>query len=129
MNESHSLDQILDSALAFQRKWQRLSMLAHVTSTLCMLGASTGATYFAASNQSQTAAILAGVATISVGLEKSLLFREKWKFHLGIATQLFVLKTHAQTGALSSDELAKRLSAILGQYADALPIAPRDNTL
>jgi hypothetical protein len=94
-----------------------------------MLLSSTGATYFAAREQSQIAAILAAIATVSVGLEKSLLFREKWKFHLGIATRLFVLKYERQMGVLSDDNFSKRLTAILSQYADALPISSREKSL
>ena len=48
MSYSQSSEQVLHSALAFQRKWQRLAMVAYVTSTVCMLMASTGATFFAA---------------------------------------------------------------------------------
>jgi hypothetical protein len=46
------------------------------------------ASYAAARDNTQIAAALAAVSTILIGLEKSLLFREKWKFHLAIATRL-----------------------------------------
>src|SRR4051794_16628963 len=82
-----SLAELIAQSLTFQRKWQRLSMVAYVVSTVGVLICTTGGTYAAAQENAKVAAVLAAVATILIGLEKSLLFREKWKFHLGMATR------------------------------------------
>ena len=86
-----ALEQDLVTQLRFQRRWRILSMSAYVLTTVGALVCSVGATYFAAAGSvPNVAAILAAITTILVGIEKSLLFREKWKFHLLMFTKLNV---------------------------------------
>jgi hypothetical protein len=113
--------------LAFQRKWQRLSMLAYVLSTIGILFCSTLGTLAAARTWNELAAYLAAIATILVSVEKTMLFREKWKFHLAIATRLSVLLSHIEIGAFPEDKSLDEYSSILKQYADSLPIAARES--
>jgi hypothetical protein len=119
------LAESLKTQLAFQRKWQRLSMIAYASSTVGILVCSTFASLAAAKQLSDLAAYLAAAATILVGLEKSMLFREKWKFHLAIATRLSVLSTAMDLGQLSLPKIVEEYSSILNSYADSLPIISR----
>jgi hypothetical protein len=93
-----NLEADLAAQLRFQRRWRILSMCSYVVTTTGTLVCSAGATYYAAGGKSPNiAAILAAIATILVGTEKSLLFREKWKFHLLMYTKLNVLRASAST--------------------------------
>jgi hypothetical protein len=114
----------LAAQMAFQRRWRILSMCAYVITTIGTLVCSTGATYFAANGQSaKTAAVLAAIATILVGTEKSLLFREKWKFHLLMYTKLNVLRAKMLLGRLTVDQASDEYAAIMTSYASELPMA------
>ncbi len=109
--------------LAFQRKWQRISATAHVGSTIAILLLTAGATLTAATASLQGyAAYLSAAATVLIGLEKSLLFREKWKFHLGVATRLAVLQAKIEAGALDGDQAVDEYTDILNAYATSLPM-------
>jgi hypothetical protein len=121
------ISQSLTAQLAFQRRWQRLSAFAYVSSTVGVLFCSTGATLAAAQNMSELAAYLAAAATILIGLEKSMLFREKWKFHLAVATRLSVLSIEMEAGVIAREKVIEQYSAILGMYSEGLPIANREN--
>jgi hypothetical protein len=116
---------ILDS-LRFQRKWQRISSSAYVVTTVSTLLCTSGATLAAAAGQDFTAAVFAAVSTVLIGLEKSLLFREKWKFHLSFATRLFVLSTKIATSTYSVNAIADEYEKILSDYPANLPIAGRE---
>jgi hypothetical protein len=118
----------LKAQLAFQRKWQRLSMLAYVSSTILILVCSSLATLAAAKQMSDLAAYLAATATVLVALEKSMLFREKWKFHLAIATRLSVLSAEIETAQVPTAKIIEEYSLILRSYAESLPIAPREGS-
>jgi hypothetical protein len=117
----------LDEQLNFQHRWRVLSMGAYVVTTVGMLVCSAGATYYAASGVSSTAAVLSAVATVLVGTEKSLLFREKWKFHLLMYTRLNVLRAKQRLGAIPHDEAADQLASIMTEYAAELPMAGRES--
>ena len=121
-----SLAELITQSLTFQRKWQRLSMVAYVVSTVGVLICTTGGTYAAAQENAKVAAVLAAVATILIGLEKSLLFREKWKFHLGMATRLSILQTKLRLPGADTKALADDYTAILDNYANSLPISGRE---
>jgi hypothetical protein len=117
----------LAAQMAFQRRWRILSMGAYVTTTIGTLVCSAGATYFAANGQSEKiAAVLAAIATILVGTEKSLLFREKWKFHLLMYTKLNVLRAKMLLGRLTADQASDEYAAIMTSYAAELPMTPSE---
>jgi FtsH-binding integral membrane protein len=120
--------QSLKIQLAFQRKWQRISSTAYVVTTLGILASSSGATLAASAKWSETAAYLAAVATVLVGFEKSMSFREKWKFHLGIATRLRVLESKWTATLIAPDNFIEEYVKILENYAENLPIVNHDNT-
>jgi hypothetical protein len=118
----------LTSQLTFQRKWQRLSMAAYVSSTVAILCFSTVATLCAARQLTEAAAYLSAAVTVLVGLEKSLLFREKWKFHLVVATRLSVLLSEIDTGQIAGPKILEEYSSILKSYSEGLPIGIRDQS-
>jgi hypothetical protein len=120
------LDRLISDSLKFQRKWQRLSMGAYVASTTGMLLCTTAGTYAAARDYAQLAALLAATAAVLIGLEKSLLFREKWKFHLAIATRLFILQTKLKLEGGDPAAIAMEYASILDNYANSIPISGRE---
>lgn len=101
-------------------------MSAYVLTTVGTLVCSAGATYFAASGASKIAAVLAAIATVLVGTEKSLLFREKWKFHLLMYTKLNVFRAKLLLRRLTPEQAADEYGALMTLYASELPMAARD---
>jgi hypothetical protein len=71
-------------------------MTAYVITTIGTLTCSTAATLFAAAGYNREVAILAGIATVLIGVKKSLLFREKWRLHLSIDTRLQISKARIE---------------------------------
>ena len=135
MNENTSIDddpqvaleKDLDAQLRFQRRWRVLSMSAYVVTTVGTLLCSAGATYFAAGGtRANVAAILAAVATVLVGTEKSLLFRDKWKFHLLMFTKLNTLRAKILLGRLTPEGASDEFATIMALYASELPMAARE---
>lgn len=112
--------------LAFQRRWRILSMSAYVLTTVGTLVCSAGATYFAASDSAKTAAVLSAVATVLVGTEKSLLFREKWKFHLLMFAKLNVFRAKLLLGNLTPEQASEEYGALITLYASELPMEARE---
>jgi hypothetical protein len=124
--QRRELEADLESQLGFQRRWRLFSMTGYVATTIGMLLGSTGATLFAAKGLTDVAALLSAVATILIGIEKSLLFREKWKFHLLMFTKLNVLRANLHLGKLDVEQAADEFTSILSSYASELPMAARE---
>ena len=80
-------------------------MTFYVTSTVGTLISTSAAGVLAAMHYDRTAAVLAAVATVLVGAEKSLLFREKWRFHLTTRTSLELLQTEIVTKGLDAESV------------------------
>lgn len=121
-----SVQKALQKNFAFQRKWQTINMVAYLCTTVGTVGCTTGATLAGAWNDARTAAILAGIATFLVTVEKSLMFREKWKLHLNIVTQLEQIQLGLLVHALLPRDAYDQMGTLLNQYASELPIAPRE---
>ena len=107
---------LIADQLKFQRRWQLLSMTLYVAATIGTLLSTSAAGVLAAMRYDKAAAILAALSTVLIGVEKSLLFREKWRFHLTIRTKLELLQTEVVTKNLASetdseDRRAARISA------------------
>lgn len=111
--------------LRFQRRWQLLSMTFYVVATVGTLLCTSAAGLLAAMHHDEAAAILAGVSTVLVGTEKSLLFREKWRFHLTMRTKLELLQSAIVTQGLGATEAGRRLEEIMENYAANLPVEAR----
>jgi len=116
---------VLKDQLEFQRRWQLLSMTFYVTSTVGTLLCTSAAGVLAALSYNTAAAILAAAATVLVGVEKSLLFREKWKFHLTTHTSLELLQTEIVTKGMDAAAIGTELGKILQSYATNLPFEAR----
>ena len=119
------INRIVQGQWRFQRRWQLLSMIFYVVSTVGMLVSTSAAGLLAAMHYDRAAAILAAVSTVLIGLEKSLLFREKWKFHLTMRTHLDVLQTEIVTKGLDAPAAGQRLGEIMESYAVNLPVEVR----
>src|SRR5262245_27071068 len=87
-NNYANLEAQLNQEITFQRKWKRLTMAAYVTTTFGTIASTTSATIYGALNRSTDAAILAAIATVFISVEKSMMFREKWRLDLTIYTRL-----------------------------------------
>jgi hypothetical protein len=109
----------------FQRRWQLLSMTFYVVATVGTLISTASAGLLAAMHHDLAASILAAVATVLVGTEKSLLFREKWRFHLVMRTKLEVLRSAIVTQGIDAAEAGKQLGEIMENYASNLPVEAR----
>jgi hypothetical protein len=88
---------------------------------------SSGAVFFGAQDKGYVAAVLSAIATICIGTEKSLLFREKWKIHLLIFTKLSNLSLLSDVGNLTAEQAAAGLVEITSSYAEILPVSEREN--
>jgi hypothetical protein len=101
-------------------------MLAYAFTTIGTILLTAATSILAAFGISAYAAICAAVATVLIGTEKSLLFREKWKLHLVIFTKLNALKRRLQHGKMDADQAVEQLNQVLENYSSELPIAPRE---
>jgi hypothetical protein len=111
----------------FQRRWQLLSMTFYVIATVGTLLSTSAAGLLAAMHHDQAAAILAGVSTVLIGTEKSLLFREKWRFHLTVRTKLELLQSAIVAQGLDAAAAGKQFGDIMENYAVNLPVEARGN--
>jgi hypothetical protein len=121
------INKSISDQLKFQRRWQLLSMTFYVVATVGTLVCTSAAGLLAAMHKDQAAAIFAGVSTVLVGTEKSLLFREKWRFHLAVRTKLELLQTAIVTEGLDAVAAGKQLGGIMELYANNLPLEARGN--
>ena len=64
-----SLTRTLADQLTFHRRWQTASMAAYFLSTILTIACSSSAVLFGAKGDGGISAILAAVATISIGVE------------------------------------------------------------
>jgi hypothetical protein len=129
MAKNEALIKELEIALSRQHRWRRIMSVSYFTSTALAIICSGAATIVAGLGNSVDAANLAGVATILFGLEKAMLFREKWTHHLGISAQLQALRYRYLFGDTSDAEAAAGMGEIISNYAINLPVAPGEPKL
>jgi hypothetical protein len=122
-----TLETLLNQEIAFQRKWKRLTMTAYVITTFGTIISTTSATVFAALSRSTQASILAATATIFISVEKSMMFREKWRLHLTIYTRLRNLQRSVTLKAIDDQTALAKMGSILEEYSAELPIAQRES--
>jgi hypothetical protein len=115
----------LDEAIAFQSRWSNIMSISHTSLSALAIIASGAATVVAALQFSTYAAVLAAVATISFGMEKTLMLRDKWMHHLTTVAQLRSLRLALVYGGLDMNQASQNMGRILEGYAVGLPIAPR----
>ena len=115
----------LDKGIAFQTKWSDIMSLSYTSMSALAVIASSAATVVAALGYSMEGAILAAVATVSFGVEKALMLREKWAHNLATAAQLRSLRLALVYGELDTRTASLKMGRILEGYAVGLPIMPR----
>lgn len=116
----------LNKEINFHNLWKEITCWLYVATTTITIGASTGATVMAAIEKSLIASILAGLATALMGIEKTLLFREKWKLHLHVTTQLKNLENKLSLDLIDMKEAFGFFEEILVNYSNDLPFDERD---
>jgi len=116
----------LDARIIFQRRWRLIMMNTYIGTTIFIMLFSSLATVLAATGLSLYASIAAAATTVLVSIEKSLLFREKWKLHLTIQTNLENIKLLYETRQLQLKEAAMEIRDIMERYSTELPISTRD---
>lgn len=122
-----NLEASLNQEIAFQRKWKRLTMSAYVITTVGTIICTASATILAALSHSTDAAILAATATVFISVEKSMMFREKWRLHLTNYTRLRSLQRSLTLKAMDEKAALAKMDSILEEYATELPIAQRES--
>jgi hypothetical protein len=115
----------LQNQIKFQRRWQTTSMSVYFVTTTGTLLCTAGATLVAAQGFSDLAAYLSAAAVFMIGTEKSLLFRERWKFHLRVFTQLLILSNDLEVGKVDLSKASDAYGEILKSYAESLPVESR----
>jgi hypothetical protein len=126
-NTTEKLEALLIQEIAFQRKWKRLTMTTYVITTFGTIISTTSATICAALSHSTEAAILAATATVFISVEKSMMFREKWRLHLTIYTRLRNLQRSVTLKAIDEQTALAKMGSILEEYSAELPIAQRES--
>lgn len=124
--EPDVLSNHIEDQLRFHRRWRRATMVAYVFITSAVVTASTSATIISALNGDIAASICAGVATIFIGVDKSLMFKEKWRLHVAIVSRLEALKLSSEIGEISLVDAARDIAIAIERYADELPFPTRD---
>lgn len=114
----------LEQATRHQTRWRRIMSAAYFSTAGIAIFSSGFATVVAGQGDSKRAAMFAGLATVLFGLEKGLLFREKWAHHLSISAQLEALRLEYAYGTAIEEDVATEMGAILTDYARRLPINP-----
>jgi hypothetical protein len=120
-----SFETKLQNQVIFQRRWQTISMSLYFFTTTATLLCTAGATLVAAQGFNEVAAYLSAAAVFLIGTEKSLLFRERWKFHLRVYTQLLVLSNDFEIGKVDLNKTSDLYGDVLKSYAEALPVETR----
>ena len=118
----------LDEGIAFQTRWSDIMSVSYTSMSALAVIASGAAAVVAALGFSWQGAILAAVSTISFGVEKALMLREKWAHNLGTAAQLRSLRLALVYGGLDTKTAALKMGRILEGYAVGLPLMPRSET-
>jgi hypothetical protein len=117
----------LAKQIVFQRRWQTISMSVYFFTTTATLLCTALATLVAAKGLSDLAAYLSGAAVFMIGTEKSLLFRERWKFHLRIYTQLQILSNDLEVNNIDLAKASELYGGVLKLYAETLPVESRSD--
>lgn len=125
-SEKQLLVAVLQEKITFQKTWKRVSMVLYIIAITGTIVGSTLATLLGGLGKATHAAIGAAAATIFVSLEKSLMLREKWKFHLSMLTRLENIKLELESGIIEVKDIVPRTQQVLEEYARDVPISPKD---
>jgi hypothetical protein len=117
---------ILDDDIRFQKKWQTVSMSVYWGTTVGSVLCGSLATLTGAMNYGLQASMLAAVATVLMTVEKSLMFRERWRLHLNTITPLKSLRVEVLADQVDLRKGIAKRKQLLENYARVLPIEARD---
>ena len=115
----------LNRSILFHSKWRRIDWSIYVFTTVSALSFTIFATITAGIGESEIAAVCAGIGTLSVGLEKSLMFREKWKLHLSKEYQSSNLLLRFELEQMDTKTFLDTYQTLTESYTDELPIEGR----
>jgi hypothetical protein len=101
-------------------------MALYVFSTIAAVLFTFAATILALLEFKLIISILTGFAAVLISIEKSLMFREKWKLHLGVFTRLENIKLGLESGRVDVDTAVQGIQNIQMEYARDLPIEDRE---
>lgn len=101
-------------------------MILYIFTTIGTITCTSMSTILALFEYKIPTAILAGIATILISTEKSLMFREKWKLHLRTYTNMENAKLSFESGSASAAIISEQIQKISRDYANELPISPRE---
>ena len=115
----------VEQHIRFQRRWRRTTMGLCTGATIAVIICSTAATIVSAFNRDLWAALLAGASTVFVGVDRTLLFGEKWKLHGVILADLEDIKCKLTSGLINAPDAATAISKAVGKYVESLPFPER----
>ena len=116
----------LEKTIKFQRKWRVITMTLYIALSIIGVSCSGLATVLGAMSDNFYAGLFAGIATLVITVEKTLLFREKWQLHVTVATQLEGLRLDLITNSSTLKDVLDATKKVTEQYASELPVLPRD---
>jgi len=128
MSTNQGLLSEIESQLARQLCWRRIMSGAYFVTSAVAIVCAGAATIVSGIGHAEVGAVLAGTATVLLGIEKGMMFREKWAFHLSTYARLDALRIEYSNGAISDENAVKRLSEIICNYATDLPIDRRNTS-
>lgn len=117
----------IDKSVEYHKFWREVSMWLYVITTVFSLLNTAVGSILAALEYSIPAAIVGASAGVFIGLEKSLKFKEKWKLHLGVLTELENLKLKFKMRLVETKDAVNELCHILENYSQELPFEEKKN--
>jgi len=123
MHKDNGLRGELDRAIAFQKKWRRVTSFSYFAGASLSVISAILATLLGGFGDSHGAAIAAAFAAAFTSLEKVLLFREKWSHHRLIEVELEGVRLGLISETLDDKGAAQKMKDLLTAYASRMPIS------
>lgn len=120
------LEQQLNAAIAFHRKWRRITSFSYFAGASLSVVSATTATVVAGFGYASAASIVAALATIFTSLEKLLLFRGKWTHHRAAEAQLGMVCLRYMAGQIDDKATVDQIERITHLYTTNVPIAEEE---
>lgn len=124
MSEDNFLS-VLENQIKFQRYWKNLTLTFYVAMSVGAILCTSTASILAALKFSTQAAIVAAIATVFVTVETTFVFKDKWKHHLSILTELLNLKLELQLKHHNKEEIIEKIMKVQARYASEIPVLDR----
>jgi hypothetical protein len=123
MTHEEKLEAELNRAIAFQKRWRRITSFSYFAGASLSVVSAILATLLGGFGDSQGAAIAAAFAAGFTSLEKVLLFREKWSHHRSIEVALEGVRLDVLARNIDEKGMAQRMKELLTTYSARLPIS------